>query len=179
MFKFMKEIELKVLNINLEELTEKLLKLGAKKISEGLVKEKYFDFEDKSIFNNNAAFRLREINNRIELTYKLKNIRKNFKISEETEVIVSDFSIMTEILEKLGLKCIKDREKKRVSFLLNGIKAEIDQYPKIPPYLELEGTEVGIQKVLDLLGYELTNTNTMTSTEVLKSYKVDPYFQKF
>ena len=176
----MKEIELKILNINIEEITKKLLKIGAKKVGENLIIEKHFDFPDKRISKNKESFRLRKFGSKTELTYKHSLIKdKNFKIHEETETEVSNYDEMEKIIEKLGLKRVKYKEKKRISFKLEKLKIEIDKYPSIPAYLEIEGSKKEIENLLKRLGYKLSQTTNMNATSVLKYYNVNPNFQKF
>ena len=176
----MKEIEIKILNINEKEITKKLLKLGAKKISTKLIIEKHFDFNDNKISKNKESFRLRKIGDKVELTYKNSGTKdKNFKIREETEIELKDFKTMNKIIQKLGLKCIKYREKKRTSFKLNKLKFEIDKYPKIPSYLEIEGSKKDIKEILKLLGFNINQTVSFGATKVLEYYKANSKFQRF
>ncbi|MBI2148837.1 class IV adenylate cyclase [Candidatus Woesearchaeota archaeon] len=176
----MKEIELKILNINEKEVTKNLIKLGAKKFPEELVIEKHFDFEDDRIKDNKQLFRLRKLGDKVELAFKDKKIKDGkFRVQEEIETNVKNFDTMEKIIEKLGFKCIKHREKKRIHFTLNNVKIEVDKFPNIPPYIEIEGTKKEIEKTVKLLGFNLNKTTSMTATEVLKRYNVDENYQKF
>ena len=171
----MKEIELKILNVNEEEIEKKLVLLGAKKKSDVIIKEKIFDFEDNRISKNNELFRLRKNGDKIEITYKYsKENDKEFLDHEEIETEIKDFEIMIEIIERLGLKIIKDREKRRISFILKDVHFEIDKYPEIPAYLEIEAQNKGdIKKLVEELGYSMKDTTSKTATQVLKQYEVD------
>jgi|SRR3989344_2510977 len=176
----MKEIELKILNINPKEITKKLLKLGAKSFGERFIIEKHFDFPNGRISNSKESFRLRKLGNKNELAYKHSLIKdKNFKIYEEIETEIINYDDMEKIIKKLGLDMIKYKEKKRISFILKNLKIEIDKYPNIPPYLEIEGNEKDIKSLLKDLGYSLSQTTNMNATNVLKHYNVDSNFQKF
>ncbi len=176
----MKEIELKILNINKNNIIKKLLKLGAKKFPQNLVIERHFDFEDQRIKNNKQLFRLRKLGNKVELAFKDKKIKEgNFRVHEEIETTIQNFDNMEEIIKRLGLKCIKHREKKRTHFILNKVKIEIDKFPNIPTYIEIEGSKKEIEKTIKLLGFRLDQTTTMTATEVLKYYGVNENYQKF
>lgn len=57
------------------------------------------------------------------------------------------------------------QETKRVSFTLEGAQLEIDKWPLIPPYLEIEAaTTEDVIRVAELLGYaesDLTGENTI------------------
>ena len=98
---------------------------------------------------------------------QLKNISSSI-------VEIKDFEIMIEIIERLGLKIIKDREKRRISFILKDVHFEIDKYPEIPAYLEIEAQNKGdIKKLVEELGYSMKDTTSKTATQVLKQYEVD------
>ena len=64
-------------------------------------------------------------------------------------------------------------------FKLEKLKIEIDKYPSIPAYLEIEGSKKEIENLLKRLGYKLSQTTNMNATSVLKYYNVNPNFQKF
>lgn len=167
----MKEIELKVLEIDpvLEE--KKLFSAGFKKIAEGVVLEKMFDSKNKALKKNKQLLRLRSIFDRVELTLKEKVESHPFlKLREEKEIIVDSFASTEEILNSLGFFCMAAREKKRTSYKLNGIKVEIDEYPGAKPYLEIEGSEGEVMEMLKKLNHPLEKTSKLSSTKVLKLY---------
>ncbi len=165
----MKEIEIKILDISKEEMIKKLSHLGAQNHGQHFIIEKAFDFPSNSGMKINGLLRLRKVDEKVELCYKQKiNGNENFKIEEEIETTVNDFDITQKILLSIGLKEKRHREKKRTSFTLNNTKIEIDEYPKIPPYMEIEGTEENIKSTLSLLGFTLEDTCTLTATDVIK-----------
>lgn len=173
------EIELKILNIDKSKITNKLISIGAKRVSKVLLVDKKFDFTDKRLTKNNKALRLRKSgNNIITFKYSKKNDSK-FLIHEELETQVNDYNVMENIIKKLGLKIIVNREKKRTSFTLGKLKFEIDENPNIPPYLEIEGTKKDVIKAVKLLGFTMKDTTNMTTSQVLKQYKQNPDFIKF
>ena len=101
------------------------------------------------------------------------------RIVEETETQIYDAKIMESILKKIGLQIVKHREKKRTSFILGNARCEIDQYPQIPPYMEIEGSEKDILDIIGKLGYSLKDTTKMSASKVLKKYKIDDKFLRF
>ncbi len=176
----MQEIELKILDIDIKEIEKKLIKLGADKISTNLVSVNIFDFEDSRIKKKRELLRLRQIGDKIELTHKGKRKEDiEFKISEETETTVESFEEMKKILEKIGLICINESEKTRTSFKIGKTKIEIDQHPKIPPYLEIEGTKEDIEDIVKKLGFSMNDTCDLTGSKVIKKYGVNPKNLKF
>ncbi|MCC7574502.1 class IV adenylate cyclase [Candidatus Woesearchaeota archaeon] len=167
----MKEVEIKVLEINPEEEKKKLVKLGFKKLWEGLILEKTFDSEDKYLKKNKQLLRLRKAYDKVELTFKDKSENHSFlKMREEKEVIVDSFDKAEDILFSLGYKCMSAREKKRSTYTKENVKVEIDEYPGAKPYLEVEGTSDEILNVLKLLNHPIEKTSNNSSTQILKLY---------
>lgn len=79
----MLEIEVKILEINHEEVQNKLLSLGAEKIFEGFIHDVYYDFPDEvenKMEANGRMFRLRRKGE--EHIYTIKNKRKEIKGEE-------------------------------------------------------------------------------------------------
>ena len=64
----MKEIEVKVIEINKEEMVSKLLELGAEKIFEGALVSISYDDEDENLAKKGAFIRVRKVG---EKTYEL------------------------------------------------------------------------------------------------------------
>ncbi len=73
----------------------------------------------------------------------------------EFEIIVSDFTSMTNILLAIGLIQKFYEEKRRIRYLLSDIEFDIDFYPKLAPYLEIESSSWSkINKAIKLLGLD-------------------------
>ena len=177
----MKEIELKILGINPAEITKKLAKLGATKNKTVLISETIFDLSKNITSKKGDLFRIRKVGNIIEITYKYFLGPKNtkFLMAEEIETEVKDFKKIKKIINLLGFKCLKNRQKKRTSFKLGKVKIEIDKFPEIPAYLEIEGSKKEILTTIKLLGLENNKTTNKTATQVLKLYKANYKIQKF
>lgn len=173
----MQEIELKILEIDKERTIRRLLKIGAKCVGEFHIHDKQFDFLNGQIAAADELLRLRSIGDRTILTYKdQKQNEDGFRIAEETEIVVEDFAKIEYILHKLGLTSHSEREKIRTSFVKEKVKFEIDEYPMIPPYLELEGTKEDIVQALNMLGYSMDDTTDMTAAQVLRQYSVNAQY---
>ena len=175
----MKEIELKILNIDKAKITKTLLEIGAKRVSSVLLIDKKYDFPGKKLSKKHEHLRLRKYGNKIEINFKTKNKDKNFLINDELETEVKDYETMEKIIKKLGLIIITHREKKRTSFILGKVKIEIDENPKIPAYIEIEGEKKDVKNMVELLGFRMEDTCNLTTSQVLKSYGVNPDFIKF
>lgn len=140
----MEEIEVKFLNINPVSLEKKLAKIGSKKIFEKLYQRKVFDYPDLRFDKQGAWVRLRDEGDKITLTFKQRLGVKthdgttNDSGMEEIEVIVSDFKKTAEILSRIGLKEKHYTENKRIRYQLGDIEFDIDFWPQLEPYLEIE-----------------------------------------
>ena len=143
------EYELRVLEINKKEIQERLNKLNAVLVEDIFQKRYVYDFNP---IIPNKWIRLRTNGNKSTLT--IKNIESS-KIdgTKEIEIEVSDFDATNEILGELGYKPRGIQENKRIKYDLNGVEVDIDTWPKIPTYLEIEGAnEAEVFNTLELLG---------------------------
>ena len=86
---------------------------------------------------------------------------------KELEITVSDFYKTNTLLKELGYQPITYQENRRTSFKKKGGSLEvcIDEWPKIPPYLEIEGRNTeAVKSLLDVLDVgHLTQTSAPTS----------------
>ena len=73
------------------------------------------------------------------------------------------------MLKELGYTPRGIQENKRIKYDLNGVEVDIDTWPKIPTYLEIEGTsEEDVYNTLQLLGIA---RESATSLDVQSIYK--------
>ncbi len=142
----MEEIEIKFLEVNISSLEKRLKSIGAIKVGETLSRITNFDYPDLSLKNEkNAWVRLRTEFGKTTLTYKerLGVSSDDGSTSDagmkEIEVIVSDFEITKELLLNIGLVEKFSQERKRIRYIRDDIEFDIDTWPLIPPYLEIEG----------------------------------------
>lgn len=140
----MKEIELKILEINKDKVEAKLLELGAKKIFEGKVEAHYFS--NNKLKEKGSFLRLRKIGDKVELTFKTKSTRKEVTQRDEYETYISSFDKAQTIIEHLGLKKSLIIKKDRISYKLNETRFELDKYHEenedIPWFLEIESKDI-------------------------------------
>ena len=151
------EYELRVLEIDAYEVIKTLEKIKAKKIGVFNQKRYVYDFNPAV---KGKWIRLRS--NGVENTLTIKEI-VNDKIdgTKELEIKVSSFDDTNRILNKLGYKHRSFQENNRTEYKLNNVKFDIDTWPMIPTYLEIEGeNEAEIKNALNLLN--LTNSKITT-----------------
>ena len=118
----------------------------------------------------------KEIKERTTLTIKhiLKDNKSNIQQMEETEIVVSSFEETNELLEKLGFSYRSYQEKRREKYILNEHEIDIDTWPKLLPYIEIEGKDKNdIEKILSILGYSFKDTISCTVDEIYKKLGLD------
>jgi len=152
----MKEIEVKILEIDPVEVEKKLIDLGAEKMFSGLVKVKYFD-KNGEIKKKNDLLRVRQfcadkdgLSGKTEVCYKAnKHMENGYKICDEYHLQGADFDESVAFFEHLGFEVTCYYEKKRTVFKYKNLEVVIDEYPKIPPFIEIEGVdETAVERLI-------------------------------
>ena len=126
--------------------------------------------------NPNKWIRLRQSNDEVELTVKNIYNKSASKIQKvmEYEIRTNSFEDTNMLLESIGLIRRNYQEKTRHSFVYNNAKIEIDKWPLINPYLEIEcDDEKLIDEIINLLGLEEFRVVSINTTEVYKKYGID------
>ncbi len=179
----MKELETRIIDIDVNDIREKLKKLGAKQVKvEDQINELY-DFEDGRLLSQKGYARIRTTFNRITnketifMTTKKMLSQDTFKVMEENEIIVDNKEMAKKIFTSLGLVLTQSISKYRESYKLENALIEIDINDKnfCPfPYLEIETDSVeNLDKVVKLLGYTLEDTTSKTIYDILKARGIE------
>lgn len=177
----MLEKEIKILEINSQEIQERLQKLWAEKTFEGFIHDIYYDFPDEvenKMEANGRMFRLRKKGE--EHIYTIKNKRKEIKTEEgavgkdEHETPITNIESFAKVLEKYGMKKIREKKKHRVSYRVDDMEFDIDRYEGIPELLEIEGSDgEKIQAWVEKLGLETHTQLLGGSRKLFKQYGVE------
>ena len=165
------EYEVRVLEIDTEEIKNKLNELNAVLIEDVFQKRYVYDFNP---IEPNKWIRLRT--NWTKTTLTIKNIESsNIDGTKEMEIIVSDFDTTNKILNELGYYPKGLQENKRIKYDLNGVEIDIDTWPGIPTYLEIEGrNENEVYNTLKLLGISKEKSISLDVQSIYKQvYKID------
>lgn len=135
------EIETRFLEIDKDVLISKLRGFGAQDLGEVKLDEVIFHDRDNKWLEENKLVKLRQNGSKIKLIFKC-NKEKTVDGSKEIEFEVSDFLEAKAFLEATGLVPWRIVEKYRHTFKLDNVVIDIDTWPKIPVYAELEGDSV-------------------------------------
>lgn len=166
------EYELRILDIDVEKILAKLKELGARHVKRREMKRLVYDL-DKSPDVIRKWIRLRDDGEKITLT--LKEVLKNsIDGTKETEIIVNDFEETKQLLENIGFESKFYQENKRCSWVLDDVEIEIDSWPKIPTYLEIEGkSQEEVEKMVLKLGFTLDQTTALGVKDIYDKYGID------
>ncbi|OGI67073.1 hypothetical protein A2823_00865 [Candidatus Nomurabacteria bacterium RIFCSPHIGHO2_01_FULL_41_91] len=168
-----KEIETRFLEINKDELVKKLVSLGALDKGEEKLEEIIFHAADGSWVGKRKFVRLRKTKDKIRLTYK-ENEKQTTDSAREIELEVSDLEKCSKFFEKVGLKAMRQLEKYRHTFKLGDVTFDIDSWPKIPAYVEMEGPSVeALKNVCNQLGFDWGKRFDGDAREVFRHYGYD------
>ena len=173
----MKELETRIIDVDVEDIRAKLLSLGGVKVkSEDQVNEIY-DFADGRLLEAKGYARIRTVTDRLTnketifMTTKKMLSQDTFKVMEENETIVMDAEMSRRILLSLGLELKESIKKYRESYKLENALVEIDINDKsfCPfPYIEIETDSIeNLEKVVTALGYTLADTTSQTIYDIL------------
>ena len=177
------EIETKVLDIDANKIVKALVKLGAKKTQETTLIVDWYRL--KGIKEGEDPWFLRIRSNsegKHEVTWKAKSdILGVARKHKEINFNVVDFEKLSDLFEEIGLEKYAHQEKTRTTFSLKDWVFDIDQYPKMPAFLEIEGTsEEHIKEALAML--DLTKNRTWAKGErilIQEIYSLNWYDMKF
>lgn len=185
----MQEIEVKIIGIDKERVVARLNELGANFIFSGIIKCLHFDFPDGGLRKAGRLMRLRRweaeegFKSKFEICTKgPKVIVDGCKSREEIETTVEDADKFEAMMLRLGFVVNLNNDKHRESYILGGAHIDIDVYPGIPAYMEIEAMSPHIvNDTIELLGLGNCERSTETANEMFARLypKVDFDFLKF
>lgn len=151
------EIECRFLEIDKLSLIQTLVKLGAIDKGESIVDEMIIYDKDGNWRDENKFIRIRKIGDNITITYKKYN-SQSIDGASEIEITVDNYNQAKLFFENIGFKVFRHQQKLRHTFILDNIAFDIDTWPQIPTYLEIEASsEQDLIKATNLIGYNWQN----------------------
>jgi adenylate cyclase class 2 len=171
----MEEIEVKFLNVNPEELQKKLQDLGAQKVGEYFYRRRVFDYPDYRLNSNGAWLRLRDEGDKVTMSFKQRlgitahDGSSNDGGMQEIEVVVSDFDKTAELILALGFVEKFYQENRRIRWLKDGVEFDIDTWPELEPYLEIEAPSwEKIDEAVGWLGFNPEDKKVFSTHQIYK-----------
>lgn len=160
----MNEIEIKYLEIDPEYLGQKLLDLGAKKVSDEMLEEWIFWRKDWTPVHGRV--RIRKDSKKIQLAYK-ETTQHASKGNVEIEFGVDDIEGATQFMLKMGAYLRRHQQKRRIHYQLKNVAIDIDFWPLIPPMVEIEGENlVELEALAKQLELEESNRSELDAFQI-------------
>jgi len=154
----MQEIETKVLGVDKEEIKEKLKVLGVREIQNTRLIVDWYGPKGLTHEGDDPWYlRIRTTSDgKNEVSWKsLPKITGNTRHSDEVNINVSDALLTGKLFQNIGLEHYAHQEKDRISFILKDWNFDLDQYPNMPAYLEIEWkSHEHVQEAIKLLNLE-------------------------
>lgn len=180
----MHEVEAKILEIDVAALMTKLDELGAKKITEDRLLVNWFRPKNTGEGETPWYLRVRTYValGKHEVTWKgTSTILGVSRQHKEINFTVDNPEEISELFKELNLECYAHQEKDRKSWKYKNWRFDLDQYPDMPAYVEIEGqNEDHIQEALKILN--LTKNKTSAEGErvlIQETYGLNWYNMKF
>jgi adenylate cyclase class 2 len=163
------EFEAKILDVEPAEVRARLSRTGAEHLGDRLQRRYVYDIPGRT----GAWVRLRDTGN--EVTLCVKEIHSDaIDGVSETETTVGDFDTADALLAKLGYRPKAYQENRRSSWTLAGAAVEIDEWPLIPPYVEIEGESAEhVHATAVALGFAVAGLTSENTTKVYRRYGID------
>ena len=163
------EIEVKFVDVDHDEIREKLTQLGAVcEIPMRTMRRCALD-SDFMRDGKDAFVRVRDEGDLITMTYKQYD-SQTLHGTKEIEITVSDYQKAIEILKQAGLSASTFQETRRENWRLGDTEIMLDEWPWLNPYIEIEGhDEDSVKKVAKSLEFDW---NEGVYGDVMAAYRV-------
>ncbi len=177
------EIETKVLDINALDIQKKLVELGGEMIQKTRLIVDWYREKGVQEGQDPWYLRIRSYSDgKNEVTWKAKSdILGVARKHKEINFMIEEPEKLSDLFEELGLEKYAHQEKDRISFTYKEWQFDIDQYPGMPAFLEIEGTsEDHVKEAMKLLGIENNKTWAEGERTLIQDiYLLDWYDMKF
>lgn len=151
------EYEIRILEIDKESIIKLLEGLGA--IKKGEYNQKRYVYDLKPV-QNGKWIRLRTNGSETTLAYK-NVVSDTVDGTKELEFQVESFDKANEFLNRIGFRARSYQENKRIQYILDNVEIDIDTWPMIPTYLEIEASNE--KEIYNMIGRLKLNNSKITS----------------
>lgn len=148
------EFEAKFIKIDKDDIRAQLKKLGAVLV----FAEKKYRRVTLETGVKSKWIRIRDEGDKVTVTLKHIKDPKSITGTEEILMEVDDFDNAIKLFENLGYEIGSYQENLREKWQLGDITFDIDTWPQIDPWLEIESTsENKVKEAAKLLGFDMKN----------------------
>ena len=165
------EYELRVLEIDVDSIIKTLESLGAIKVGDFFQKRYVYDLNP---VQNGKWIRLRT--NGIKTTLAYKDVVSNtIDGTKEVEIEVDNIENTNELLNRLGYNPRSYQENKRIQYILDDVEIDLDSWPMIPTYMEIEGrSEEEVNNMIEKLKIDKNKITALNCDDIYRDlYNID------
>jgi adenylate cyclase class 2 len=148
------EIEATFVEVDHDKLRSVLKSIGARLVYPSfLMQRSVWDYPDLRLDKQRAWVRVRREADKITMAFKQRH-GLTIDSMDEVEVVIDNYDSACSFLESLGLKVKSRVESKREAWQFESCEITLDEWPWIPPYVEIEGpNEETVKSVAEKLGF--------------------------
>ena len=175
------EQEIKILEVDVASLMKKLEEIGAKKVYEDTREIIALDTKDRQFLTQkDKLIRVTDEGN-IKVTMHINQSDPTKK--REIKFKASRLKETLDFFHEMGLDPISRVRAPRISYELGKIDFDIDSFPLIPPFLEIDIEHINeegytVESLLEKLGLENNPVVEMGTEDIHKLYHID-YFDAY
>lgn len=164
-----REHEIKILDIDVKDLEGKLEALGAKKVFDGERILTTYDTPERKYTFEKKIIRITE-EDKVKLSVNLPGV-ESIKLFTSKKEETEDF------LAQLGINPIARVSARRISYEWDKVDFDIDIFPEVPPFLEIDTEHllIHLENLLTSLGIEKNKRVTCGTEEVFSEYGKNYY----
>lgn len=163
------EFEVRFLDIDTSKLIKTLRSKGAQDLGESMLEEVIFYDPEQKWRKQKKLVRLRQNGDKTTLTYKHHHAQA-VDGATEIELEVNDMAEAESFLKEVGLRAFRHQQKLRHTFKLSEVTVDIDTWPKIPTYVELEGpSEKVLRQAAEQLELDWKNAVFINALEIIEN----------
>ena len=94
-----------------------------------------------------------------------------YKVREELSTSVGDPDTLSQMLGNLGYSIIMKIERRIWQYSLHGATVRFEQYPRMDPLVEVEGSEQSIEQAIEAIGIPRANYTADRLTDFVARYE--------
>jgi adenylate cyclase class 2 len=163
------EYEIKVLGVPSKQALNAIEKLNLTRHKKIIFRRYIYEIDGQP----EAWIRLRSDGTKTTLTYK-KFTKDAIDGMKEIEIIVDSLDVANDFLEAVGFNSTKYQENSRLLFTNDEIEISIDEWPKIPPYIEIEGkSQQAVKDYITRLGFDKYEMTSKPTSAIYKMHDMD------
>jgi len=169
------EIEAKFLDINQDEMRQKLKSIGAI-CKQPMQLMRRMTFATPEMKKRNGFIRVRDEGYRITMTYKQYD-EMSLTGAKEIEITVSDYDQAVELIKASDIPVKSIQEARREVWELDDVEIVLDEWPWLNPYMEIEApSEEQVKDTAKKLGLDW---DTAVFGDINEAFRVQyPHMKK-